>query len=258
MSFFHRYIGIDYSGAQTPLSRLTGLRVYVSEGLKEPVEIRPLSEHPRHHWSRNDMTAWLIAQLNQNIPTCVGIDHGFSFPLSYFEQYQIPENWEVFLCDFQQHWPTQAHTVESIRKGLVGNGLARSGNPRWRRLSERRSIKAKSVFHFDVPGSVAKSSHAGLPWLLHMRQSLGQRVHFWPFDGWAIPAGMSVITEAYPSLWNKIFDMAERTQDQHDAFSIAAMMSQLDQQALLLPLFSPNLTESEKATAGIEGWILGV
>jgi len=58
------------------------------------------------------------------------------------------------------------------------------------------------VFHFDVPGSVAKSTHAGLPWLRFIRQRLGPRVHFWPFDGWDIPPGRSAIAEVYPALWS--------------------------------------------------------
>ena len=63
----------------------------------------------------------------------------------------------------------------------------RMGDPRWRRLSEIRARTAKSVFLFDVQGQVAKSTHAGLPWLLYLRRQLGDRVHFWPFDGWQIP-----------------------------------------------------------------------
>jgi hypothetical protein len=43
------------------------------------------------------------------------------------------------------------------------------------------------VFYFDVQGSVAKSTHAGIQWLRFIRQRLGDRVHFWPFDGWDIP-----------------------------------------------------------------------
>jgi hypothetical protein len=39
------------------------------------------------------------------------------------------------------------------------------GNARWRRLTEERAGSAKSVFHFDVQGLVAKSTHAGIPWL---------------------------------------------------------------------------------------------
>src|SRR5438128_358406 len=47
---------------------------------------------------------------------------------------------------------------------------------------------AKYVFHFDVQGSVAKSNHAGIPWLRFIRQRLGQRVHFGSFEGWGFPA----------------------------------------------------------------------
>jgi hypothetical protein len=78
------------------------------------------------------------------------------------------------------------------------------GDSRWRRLCEERS-RAKSVFHFDVQGTVAKSTHAGLPWLRFLRQQLGAAVHFWPFDGWQPPAGRSVLAEVYPALWNRTF-----------------------------------------------------
>jgi hypothetical protein len=45
---------------------------------------------------------------------------------------------------------------------------ARSGNSRWRRLTELRARSAKSVFHFDVQGSIAKSAHTGIPWLRYI------------------------------------------------------------------------------------------
>jgi hypothetical protein len=41
------------------------------------------------------------------------------------------------------------------------------------RLTEQRAGSAKSVFHFDVQGSVAKSTRAGIPWLRFIRQRLG-------------------------------------------------------------------------------------
>jgi len=69
----------------------------------------------------------------------------------------------------------------------IGNGAARMGNARERCLTEKPAGSAKSVFHFDVQGPVAKSTHAGIHWLPFIRQRLGQRVHFWSFDGWAIP-----------------------------------------------------------------------
>ncbi len=36
---FARYIGIDYSGAETPTASLKGLRVYMAEQDAKPVEI---------------------------------------------------------------------------------------------------------------------------------------------------------------------------------------------------------------------------
>ena len=109
-----------------------------------------------------------------------------------------------------------------------------------------------------MPGSVAKSTHAGIPWLRFIRQRLGERVHFWPFDGWDIPAGRSAIAEVYPALWSQSFDIADRTEDQHDAYSIAAWLSQADQDDSLAASLKPNLTPPQRAVAQVEGWILAV
>jgi len=38
-TIFYQYIGIDYSGAQTPTASLRGLRVYSVEGEATPVEV---------------------------------------------------------------------------------------------------------------------------------------------------------------------------------------------------------------------------
>jgi len=258
MPLFDRYIGIDYSGAETASSSIKGLRVYLAEGLSKPLEVPPPHSR-RKYWSRRELAEWLLNTLNEGIPTYVGIDHGFSFPLRYFKQHALQLDWDAFLEDFKAHWPTDADIyVDWVRNGTQGKGSARLGNARWRRLTEERSIKAKSVFHFDVPGSVAKSTHAGLPWLLYLRQHVQKPVLFWPFDGWSIPPGHSVMTESYPALWSASFPMEDRTQDQHDAFSIAAWVSRADHTGQLAPLFTPHLNAEERATAHIEGWILGV
>jgi hypothetical protein len=194
------------------------------------------------------------------VPTLVGIDHGFSFPLAYFEAHGLPHDWPAFLEDFHHHWPTDGdHTsVEAVREGDLGLGAERAGNPRWRRLTEIRARAAKSVFHFDVQGSVAKSTHAGLPWLLYLRRQLGRRVHFWPFDGWQIPAGRSAVAEVYPALWKHAFPAEGRTPDQHDAYAVAAWLRQADLDGRLQGFLTPYLTPPERAVAEVEGWILGV
>ena len=192
MTAFARYIGIDYSGAQTPDTSLSGLRAYRSNGSTQPEEASP-PPSPRKYWTRRGIAKWLVEQLSGETATLVGIDNGFSFPLSYFEAHSLKLDWPNFLNDFQRHWPTdqQGAWVRDVRSGSVGSGSNRSGDSSRRRLVERRVRSAKSVFRFGVNGEVATSTHAGIPWIGFIRQRLGGRVHFWPFDGWHIPAGRS-------------------------------------------------------------------
>ena len=93
---FSRYLGIDYSGAQTPTTNLKGLRIYLSEDDASPVEVlppqAPRTQSPRKYWSRKDIAEWLVERLAEDTPTLVGIDHGFSFPLRYFEAYHLEPN----------------------------------------------------------------------------------------------------------------------------------------------------------------------
>jgi len=258
MPAFGQYIGIDYSGAQTPTASLKGLRVYRSEGGTTPVEVPP-PPSPRKYWTRKGVAERLVENLAEGVPTLVGIDHGFSFPLRYFEVHHLAPDWPRFLDDFQRHWPTDEDIyVDFVRDGVRGNGAARMGNARWRRLTEERAGAAKSVFHFDVQGSVAKSTHAGIPWLRFIRQRLGQRVHCWPFDGWEIPARRSAIAEVYPALWSRGFARKDRTGDQHDAFSVAAWLARADLDGSLAAYLKPDLTAQELTVAQVEGWILGV
>jgi hypothetical protein len=256
---FKRYIGIDYSGAQTPASSLKGLRVCSADRESLPEEVLP-PPSPRKYWTRRGVALWLVGELQENCTTLVGIDHGFSFPLPYFEQHHLQLDWPEFLDDFQRHWPTDEENtyVQFVRDGACGNGVARSGNSRWRRLAEIRAGSAKSVFHFDVQGSVAKSTHAGLPWLRYIRQKTRGRVHFWPFDGWAVPAGSSVIAEVYPRMWSRNFPREARTADQHDAYAIAMWVRNADLDGTLIRFFTPPLTPDEHRRADIEGWVLGV
>ena len=259
MPQFERYIGIDYSGAETPVSSLKALRVYAADWLTMPNEVPP-PPSPRKYWTRKGIAEWLVSQLSGPKPILVGIDHAFSFPIQYFEKHRLPPDWAGFLNDFQQHWPTdQEHTyVCMVRDGSCGQGAKRQGDPAWLRLSERWTATAKSVFQFDVQGQVANSTHAGLPWLRFIRQRCGGRVHFWPFDGWEVPAGRSVLAEVYPSLWVKRFPFEDRNGDQQAAYAVAAWLRRADMDESLSRFLNPPLEPGERTLAKIEGWILGV
>jgi len=255
---FERYIGIDYSGAETCESSLKGLRVYMADQVREPREVPP-SPSPRKNWSRKEIAHWLVERFSEGPPTLAGIDHGFSFPLRYFEKYDLPHDWSAFLDDFQRHWPTDEDStyVDFVREGECGNGVARCGNSLWRRITEVRA-GAKSVFHFDVPGSVAKSTHAGIPWLRFIRLRTGDRAHFWPFDGWKVPPGKSAVVEVYPALWSHSIPRDSRDSHQQDAYCTAEWLRRGDLGGSLEQYLSPSLTDRERKVAEIEGWILGV
>jgi hypothetical protein len=117
-----------------------------------------------NYWTRRAIAEWLVIQVSSEKPMLVGIDHAFSFPVQYFERHRLQHDWPSFLEDFQHHWPTDntKTSVESLR-----NGNIRTGDASWFRLTEQWTASAKSVFRFDVRGQVAKSTHAGLPWLRH-------------------------------------------------------------------------------------------
>ncbi len=259
LPLFHRYIGINYSGAQTPAASLKGLRIYIADRTSSAVEMPP-SPSPRHYWTRRGIAEWLVARLSDGPPILVGIDHGFSFPMKYFEKFGVPKDWPMFLDDFQRHWPTDDdHTyVCFVSEGIRGNGAARWGQRKWLRLIEKRMGSGKSLFNFEVPGSRAAATHAGLPWLRYLRQKLPGKIHCWPFDGWEIPAGKSVLVEVSPALWNRSFPRQGRTANQQDAYAVAERMRRADGEGRLGEFFKPPLTPDERRIAQVEGWILGV
>ena len=107
MPHFLRYIGIDYSGAKTPNDSLTGLRVYQAVGDGPAAEVMP-PPSPRKYWTRRGLAEWLLDRLAEDVPTVVGVDHGFSFPLRFFDEHQLAAyfspSWTAFQADRGRHF----------------------------------------------------------------------------------------------------------------------------------------------------------
>lgn len=252
---FEQYIGIDYSGADTSDRRLRALQVYEARDGLNPTKVNTTVAGARN-WSRSEIAKFCADRLCTGIPVIIGIDHAFSFPKSYMDRYKI-KAWDNFLGDFKKYWPTcnSDITVESLRENN-----SRKGSESEFRLCENWTAGAKSVFRFDVQGQVAKSTHAGLPWLLWLRKNntIRARVHFWPFDGLEVPRGMSVITEVYPSLFRKRYGKEDRTSDEQDAFATAKWLSEMDKRGSLKRYFTPPLSKEDIKLIHLESWILGV
>ena len=75
---FHLHIGIDYTGAQTPTSRLAGLQVYAATtGRPERIPTPAAPQSKTWNWTRQEVAEWLIAQARSNQRFIAGIDQGF-------------------------------------------------------------------------------------------------------------------------------------------------------------------------------------
>lgn len=228
----------------------------------------PMASANQHRFSRHRAYAgiglavaeWLCDKLGDDTPIIVGIDHAFSFPLAYFEKYRLSSTWRDFLEDFYHHWSTDAaHTyVCFVRDDPSGRRLKRTSGRNWLRVTETWTPAAKSVFGFCVQGVVATSIHAGLPWLLYQRKQCKHPIHFWPFDGWEIPEGESVVAEVYPTLWMRRFPRDDRDGDEQAAYSAASWPQLVDRNCSLSGFLNPSLTAEERQVAKFEGWILGV
>ena len=252
---YNRYIGIDYSGAKTPISRLKGLQVFNAATNGDSIKVLP-PNNEGWNWTRKEVANWCVEQLVSGDRIIIGIDHGFSFPISYMNRYGI-RDWDHFIEDFCHYWPTHNDhiTVESMRENNP-----RSGNQSEFRLTEKWTSSAKSVFQLDGPGQVGKSTHSGIPWLSFIRQNpqIRSRIHLWPFEGFDIPHGKSVLAEVYPSIFRNRYPRNGRSGDEQDAYSIAMWLKQMDSRGALKRYFNPPLSPSERELAKLEGWILGV
>ena len=270
---FQRYIGIDYSGADERPRRPPGLAVCCAVGNSEP-KVVPTYVPGARNWKRAEIATWLVKRLRESsIPTLVGIDHGFSFPIDYFDYYKLPKKeWVLFLEDFAKYWtigekyPTVAtrwKEQEALKRDGQPDGH-RLGDKDWFRLTDRFSRASSSVFDFHAMGrDVAHSTHAGLPWLLEIRRLLGadlSAVNFWPYDKWDITLGQSAVVEVYPALWNRRFDTVYHDSGghKHDAWCVSKWMSKTDRNGILQQYFRPRLTDEQTNLAETEGWIFGV
>lgn len=261
---FRRWIGVDYSGAATADTRLPGLQVAVLEaGDESPRIVRPGegtgaggrgSGRPRN-WTRRELAAWLQEQLAEPVPTIVGIDHALGHPRPVLEA-AGHRTWDAWLDAAAADWPADRPDVRVADLRRAG---APVGEASLLRRTDAATAGAKPVFLFDVQGSVATSTHAGLAWIHRIRRAIPPpRLHLWPFDGWLPPTGTSVIAEAFPSLLRRRWPREGRGVDAHDAWCTAAWLGQIDAMGAMDHHLAPPLPPAVAEDARLEGWILGV
>jgi hypothetical protein len=256
MPLFERHIGIDYSGAAEPDQPVNGLRVFVAGREREPEEERD-DQVRSGRWSRERLAGWLRDRLQEEVPTIVGIDHAFSYPRGAMGE-EARENWDDFLEWFETRWQTRKETV---RECLGPHEETLKVHKEALRLTDSWAPTAMppcSGWEGNGP-NVFYSTHAGIPWLKWLRHNTMGRVHFWPFDGFGLQPGCSVVAEVYPRVFRRRYEKeTELRGDQRDAWLVCRWLKDRDSKDQLAPYFQPPLDEKEKQQARVEGWILGV
>lgn len=245
------WIGVDYSGAGAPDSAQPGLCVFIAHGNHPPEEIPgPLAGG---RWSRQAFFNWLHRLVDSGVPFVIGIDHALGVPWAWARRHGLSD-WDAVLRLVSRRWPADRHALATLRRRHPFPPAAEGC-----RTCDLWTVGAKSVFHFDVPGSVATSTFSGLPWIARLRAASGARVHFWPFDGWSPAPDRAVIAEVYPSLWRRRFPAPQAfSPDQRDAWTVAAWMQWVATGNHWDRYWHPPLSAEEKQHAAVEGWILGV
>lgn len=253
-----KFVGIDYSGAQTATSRLPGLRLCIAGEKGAPEELR----NDGRNWTRQAL-AKKIADLltNATEPHIVGIDHAFSFPIGYHEKHDLAD-YDAFLSHLTTRWPGLAtgSVDDALAADRPTDEIALQYQPAGLRTCDCWTSSASSVYRLQGQGCVGKSSLAGIPWLHALRAELGDSAHFWPFDGWQPPENTHLICEIYPSLWKRRFPHPNPQANEHqrDAWCTASWMQEMHARGVLQDYFSPPLSDEERQAATLEGWILGV
>ncbi|WP_458119653.1 hypothetical protein [Paenibacillus sp. Z6-24] len=273
MPLFQKYIGIDYSGAERPDSRIRGLAVAEADEAGSYRLLYPPPDRTSRSinilpakagwWSRRSLYIWLRDQLlNSSERMIIGIDAGLSYPITQLDRLQLAD-WDQFLQWSNRTWKTTRLTMKDSKQ------QADYINSTDKRLVEREFIPStKSVTDLDrvsgMQGAVSYSTHTILPWIGRLRryQKHGMKVHFWPYDGLDISADHHVIVEGYPSLYRRRIEedgwSAAISEHERDACCIARWMQQRDQSHTLEPYLKlATLSADEHRLIRREGWVLG-
>lgn len=285
MSLFDVYIAIDFSGSRDLARQKSSIAFAETERGSSPgVE--------KDRFSRFDVVLYLLQRIlhhtSKGKRVLCGFDFSYSFPQGFGHGVtNLPENWGDMVRGMangvanlpaivekpESNARKWAETVNSrIARNLGtragpfwGPGFSQSTNPGFPfskapfgeyRLVERRPPGFKPIFQIGGVGSVGLQSLCGIPYLFHLRTTCAQQkvsLHCWPFDGWEPEGSTAVLVEWYPALYNQGSKSHES-----DALACVTWAKDLDEREELRPYFLPDLSDSEKAQAAIEGWVLGV
>ncbi|MFP4314165.1 MAG: hypothetical protein ACLFR0_07545 [Alphaproteobacteria bacterium] len=293
MKNFERFIGIDWSGAKTPIHTKTVAVAECAKGVEPPNLIAPIT--PKG-WSRADVSKWIKNLTLSSKRILIGIDANFGYAqeiaqaqfgnnVSYLDVWREVEKTcaatpNYFAQGFWETWPQYfwsegkkpAHIT--LPRRMVENACGQAGLG-W----------PESPFKLIGPKQVGKGGLAVMRMAYDLKKELGDKICIWPFEHEIADSAQIVISEIYPRQFLKrsghgnakittlpqlntalsyfqtkpIKDMADISDHDSDALISAAGLRWLCGREEFIPraLHYPALAPDQRSSR-VEGWIFGV
>lgn len=224
MSLFDEYVGIDWSGAKSPIkSRAISLSSCITGYAAPQTNPAPLS--------RDDILQWCIRAAQGQKRILCGIDCNLSYASAIISQQfgvgaHYKNLWESVETISEPHsnlgtenfWNQEPFTNYFWTKGT---------KPHWfdekslRRMTESKCIEQglgipESPFKMIGPKQVGKGGLSGMRLAYQLAETLGDKICIWPFFG-GIDKATLVLAEIYPRLfWTKVGFQIKKIRDIHE------------------------------------------
>lgn len=289
---FDRFIGIDWSGAKSPVHTKSIAIAETLRGNNAPKLINPASHK---YWSRSEVASYILNLLKKDERILIGIDANFGYaaevvaaqfgPQAIYQDLwrEVDEaskdDLNFFSEKFWQQWPEYFWTDGkrpdhiTLPRRVIENecGVAGLGWP-------------ESPFKLIGPKQVGKGGLAAMRLAHYLKQSCGDQICIWPFEQEIVNSAKIIISEIYPRqflkrsahgnakvktlddlnaalvYFNSAKMKAPNTISDHDTDALisAAGLRWLCGEGGSVPAHISNPAALPVAKQKIEGWIFGV
>lgn len=290
MGAFDRYIAVDWSAADKPVSDANS--IWIGEAVRSPagIELRP-SHNPRTRAAAMTMIeGMLLYALSRNERVMLGFDFVFGYPTGAAVALTGEPGWRALwrrlaelITDDTNNRSNRFEVAASLNQQMAGFGPHYWGHPHGRqydgllktrpvtsyadiaewRITEDWSRGPQPVWKLFGPGSVGSQSLLGIPRLERLRTDprFFDHLSIWPFEtGFSLDLSRPItVVEIYPSLIESIPGVEPKDRAQVEAAVVR--FAELDAADMLEDILAapPGLSdEQRRAVLSEEGWIAGV
>lgn len=253
MRNFNHYVGIDWSGAKAPKITNAIAVARCHRGKTAPTLIACPT-------SREAVAEWIIAQAQSDQRTLIGIDCNFGYAeavglIQFGHHYNYRDLWgAVNRSSHDQnnffaggYWQNNPHFWT---QGKKPDGFAMP-----QRLTEKACGQAgfgwpESPFKLIGAKQVGKGGLAGMRMAIYLKETLGARIAFWPFESDCdYDAATIVMTEIYPRQFIRRAHMGHKKIRTSDALS--ECLNQMGSQPYTDGAITDHITDALISAAGL-------